>query len=120
MNSITFETKCYENDWEYILKGTYLEQMISRCGINFDFKQLMINNVKNKELVRSFANKKVEQGVIDAYYFIEDTSDEVLSFFKLSKESLNKGYVYSISELTGIYQCKTNYLLHFSSDAFLT
>lgn len=118
--TITFETKCYENDWEYILKGSYLKKMIDRCGIQFTVRQLIINNIKNRELVESYAKRKVAEGVIDVYYFTEDTEEEVLNFFKLTKESLGKGFVYSISEFTGIYKCKTDFLLHFSSDAYLT
>ena len=117
--SITFETKCYENDWEFILTGHYLEKMIERCGINFTHKQLIINNVKNRNLVESYVLKKMQLGVIDSYHFTEDTEKEVLDFFHTPKESFGKGFVYSISELTGIYFCKTDYLLHFSSDAFL-
>lgn len=116
--TITFETKCYENDWEFILKGSYLEQMIARCNVAFDFRQLIINNVKDRVLVEKYAQKKVAEGVIDTYYFTEDTESTVLNFFDVSKESLGKGFVYSISELTGIYQCNTDYLLHFSSDAY--
>lgn len=116
--TITFETKCYENDWEYILKGSYLKKMIARCGIDFDFRQLIINNVKNRQLVEAYAQKKVDEGIIDAYYFAEDTETVVLDFFDTPKESFGKGFVYSISELTGIYKCTTDYLLHFSSDAY--
>jgi len=116
--SITFETKCYENDWEFILKGSYLKQMVARCNVDFDFKQLIINNVKNRELVEQYAQLKVKEGVIDAYYFAEDTEEVVLNFFNIPKESFGKGFVYSISELTGIYKCTTDYLLHFSSDAY--
>ena len=116
--TVTFETKCYENDWEYILKGNYLDKMIKRCGYPFAKKQLIINNVSNKELVIKYANKKKQKGIIDEYYFVDDTESKVLDFFDISKESLGKGFVYSISELTGIYHCTTDYLLHFSSDAF--
>ncbi|MCR5494975.1 MAG: hypothetical protein K6F15_05000 [Treponema sp.] len=119
---VTFETKCYENDWAYILKGNYLKKLINRSGGKnfFEKKQLIINNVKNRDLVTEFAQKKVDEGVIDAFYFAEDYADEVLNFFDLTAEDLGKGYVYSISELTGLYLCKSDFLLHFASDAFVT
>lgn len=118
-STITFETKCYENDWEFILKGDYLKKMIERCGTEFDNRQLIINNVENRELVEKFAKKKVVDGVIDVYYFAEDFADDALKSLGLFREDFNGGgYLYSISELVGIYKCKTEYLLHFSSDAF--
>lgn len=119
-SAITFETKCYENDWEFILKGNYLKKMIERCGIKFNNSQLIINNVKNRELVENFAKKKVADGIIDVYYFAEDFADVALKSVGLSHEDFNTGggYIYSVSEIVGIYKCKTEYLLHFSSDAF--
>jgi hypothetical protein len=46
---LTFETNCYENDWEFILKGNYLQQMIARCNYTFSQRVVMINNVQNKK-----------------------------------------------------------------------
>jgi hypothetical protein len=116
---ITFETKCYENDWEYMLKTNYLDLMIKRCNINFEFKQLIINNVKNPEIVKKYAQKKIDKGIIDAFYIVDDYIDETLQFFDIRKDSFGKGYNYSCSELVGLYLSKTKYHLHFSSDAFL-
>jgi hypothetical protein len=116
---ITFETKCYENDWEYLLKTNYLDLMISRCNVNFEFKQLIINNVENPEIVKKYAQKKIDKGIIDAFYVVDDYIDEALQFFDINKESFGKGYNYSSSELVGLYLSKTKYHLHFSSDAFL-
>lgn len=116
--NVTFETKCYENDWKYILKTSYLEKLFFNNKYDFAFKQLIINNVKNREEVEKYAKIKVKNKIIDAYYFTEDTENEVLDFFKINKQSFNGGFYYSISELTGIYKCSTKYLLHFSSDAF--
>ncbi len=116
---ITFETKCYENDWEYLLKTKYLDLMISNCNINFEFKQLIINNVKKPEIVKKYAQKKIDKGIIDAFFVVDDYIDEALHFFDIRKDSLGKGYNYSCSELVGLYLTRTKYHLHFSSDAFL-
>jgi len=116
---ITFETKVWEKDWRYILQGDYLDQIIARCNYNFTQKVVIINNVKNKKRVEYFAQKKIEQGIIDAYYFAEDYADETLTFFNIDKSSFKGGYYYSIAELVSIYLCKTPYLLHFSSDAYI-
>ncbi|WP_010262395.1 hypothetical protein [Treponema primitia] len=116
---ITFETKCYEKDWEYLLKTNYLNNMINNCNYNFKFKQLIINNVDNPEKVKIFAQKKIDKGIIDAYYFVDDYIDEALKCFDIKKESFGTGYYYSSAELVGIYLSKTKYHLHFSSDAFM-
>lgn len=55
---VTFEIKVYENDWEYILKGSYLNKIISRCNYNFKRKVLFINNVNNIEQVKDMQVKK--------------------------------------------------------------
>lgn len=113
---VTFETKCYENDWEFILKGRRLEETIGRCRFGFARKTVIINNVDNPARVRRYADKKVQQGVIDRYYFAADYADAALEFFRIDKASFRGGYYYSIAELVGIFLCETPYLLHFSSD----
>lgn len=117
MKEITFETKCYENDWEFLLKTSYLDEMVKRCHTDFACKQLLINNVNDISQVRKFADTKVKEGIIDVYYIVDDYAKEALNFFELSKESLGKGYYYSIAELVGLYLSRTPYHLHFSSDA---
>lgn len=117
--NLTFEIKVYENDWEYILKGKYLDKIIFRCNYNFKRKVLYINNVNDLEKVKRFADKKILQGVIDEYFVVEEYASETLSYFNIEKDSFKGGYYYSIAELVSIYLCKTEFLLHFSSDALL-
>lgn len=116
---MTFETKVWENDWRYILSGNYLDQMITRCNYPFKEKILIINNVNDKREVIQHTDQKVKEGIIDTYYFADDYADRVLSFFEIDRDSFKTGYYYSISELVGIYLCKTEYLLHFSGDSFM-
>ncbi|WP_278011107.1 hypothetical protein [Flavobacterium gyeonganense] len=118
-SNVTFEIKVYENDWEYILKGNYLDKIIERCNYQFTNRILLINNVTNVEKVKKYAEKKVLNGVLDAYFLVEDYANEVLNYFGIQKDSFAGGYYYSISELVSIYLCKTEFLLHFSSDSFL-
>lgn len=119
MKTITFETKCYENDWKFILLTPYLDRMISRCQTDFTHRQLIINNVRDLSLVRRHADEKVRQGVIDAYYVAEDYAREALDFFRIDRDSFGCGYYYSIAELVGLYLSRTAYHLHFSSDAYM-
>lgn len=116
---VTFETKVWEKDWEYILKGNYLDKMISVNNFDFAKKQIIINNVKNRSIVEKYCAKKLNEGIIDCYFSVEDYETEVLKHFDLSFESFQGGYHYSIAELLGIYKCETEYLLHFSGDSFL-
>ena len=116
---VTFETKVWEKDWKYILMGDYLEKMISLCNYNFEQKNLIINNVKDRILVTKYAEIKKRNGVIDNYYFAEDYAEEVLAHFNIDKDKFDGGYYYSIAELVSIYLCNTKYLLHFSSDSYL-
>ncbi len=115
---VTFETKCYENDWEFILKGSYLRQMIARCNYPFSHRVVMINNVRNKSKVCRYADKKIREGVIDAYYIVDDYAKTALEFFEIRPGSFHGGYYYSIAELVSIYLCNTEYLIHFSGDSF--
>ena len=93
--------------------------MINRCNIAFDERVLFINNVSDIDEVRQYADVKIKNNVIDKYYLVDDYADKALDFFNISKNSFKGGYYYSIAELVGIYLCKTQYLLHFSSDSTL-
>lgn len=117
--TVTFETKCYENDWEFLLRTNGLRNMISRCNFNFNKKALLINNVNDPDRVRYYAARQVKNGVIDEYYFVDEFADEALNFFDIDKSSFNGGYYYSIAELVSIFLTKTNYLVHFSSDTMM-
>ncbi|MDR0541896.1 MAG: hypothetical protein LBH19_06750 [Dysgonamonadaceae bacterium] len=119
MYNITFETKCWENDWEYVLKTAYLDKMIERCQVDFQTRQLIINNVNDREQVRQYAQDKVDRKIIDVFYFVEDYIEEALTYYDIRKESFGRGYWYSSAELVGLYLSKTKYHLHFSSDSFM-
>lgn len=114
---VTFETKCWEGDWEYMLKTDRLSKMIANNQFDFFEKILVINNVENRKVVESFAIKAVDNGVIDKFYFVEDYCDTVLKHFCIDPEfKKDKGYKYSIAELVGLYLAQGDYLLHYSSD----
>jgi len=115
--SVTFETKCWEGDWEFLLKTRRLERMIARNNFPFAERILFINNVRDGAKVRAYAEKLVKANVLTDFCLVEDHAREALDFFQLSRDSLGRGYVYSISELVSIYRCDTEFLLHFSGDA---
>ena len=41
---VTFETSVWEKDWEFLLIGDRLDQMMSRCNYPFNEKILLIND----------------------------------------------------------------------------
>jgi hypothetical protein len=115
--SVTVETKCWENDWEFLLKTDRIQHLVERCAFEFDRKALLINNVRSPGKVCAAAERLVKAGVITDFHLVTDYEDEALEFFGLSKSDLGSGYVYSIAELVGIYLCETEFLLHFSGDS---
>lgn len=119
LTRVTFETKCYEKDWEILLKSGRLEAMISRNCYDFAERILYINNVADPDKVRGYAERYKERGIITGYVLVEEHADEALAFFGIEQDSFKGGYYYSIQELVGIYLCRTEYLLHFSSDSIL-
>lgn len=117
--SVTFETKCYENDWKILLEKGRLERMIDRCNYKFDRRTLCINNVDDIRSVRDAADKLVSRNILTDYIDVNELSNKVLESFGLEKEAFRGGYYYSIAELAGILFCRTDFLLHFSSDSIL-
>jgi len=116
--SVTLETKCWENDWEFLLKTDRIERMAERSAFNFAKRTLFINNVGDPAKVASHAEKLVKSGVLTGFHIVADHERAALDFFGLSKEDLSSGFVYSVAELVGIYLCETDFLLHFSGDSY--
>ncbi len=117
--TITLETKCYENDWEYLLRTDRLKEVVASCRHPFDRVVLHINNVKKPDKAARYASRLVREGVISEFVQVADYAERVLEAFGCDRESFKGGYYYSIAEMTAIYLCKTDYLLHFSSDSMM-
>ena len=114
----TFETKCWENDYELMLKTQHLERMINNCNYTFAKKQLIINNVKDEPKVYNMARALVNCGTIQDVFLASEYAEEALSEYDV-QDKFERGYNYSIAELVGILKCSTKYLLHFSSDSYI-
>jgi len=112
----TLETKCWECDWRHILEGDRLRLLTERNVYPFSEKILMINNVKNCSVVSKHAERAVQQGWLTKYIIVEEHAAEALDFFSISRESLGVGYPYSIAELTGLFLCRSDFLLHYAGD----
>jgi hypothetical protein len=117
--SVDFETKCYENDWRLVLQPGWLGEMTRRCGHTFANRRLIINNVRDAGAVRQAASAAVARGEIDTFVFVADDAPRVLYALDMSEAEFGAGYVYSIAELVGLFQSDADYLLHFSSDAYM-
>ena len=58
MKTITFETKCWEGDWDCIInKGALMLKINDFNGFNFTEKNLIINNVLDTKMVCASAEK---------------------------------------------------------------
>lgn len=117
--TVTFETNCYEGDWEILLKTNRLKNMIRRNNFEFSERILYINNVSNIEKVKYYAEILKSYDVISDYFVVEDFADEAMNHFNLDRQQLSTGYYYSIQMLVAIYRCKSDYLLHFTGDSIL-
>lgn len=116
---VTFFTNCWEGDWRYLLKTPRLQNMIERNDFPFTEKILCISNVNNLSLVKKYADKMVKNGIITSYFSAQEFSKEALDFFHLSAEELKQSYHYTISPLTSLYLCKTEYLVYQTGDVIL-
>jgi hypothetical protein len=119
MVGCTFETKCWENDYKLMLTTNHVEKMIKNCNYNFESKQIIINNVKNEFTVCKLAQNLQNKGIIDRYFLSSEFAEEALKCFNVA-DKFEGGYNYSIAELVGIMKCETKYLLHFSSDSYIS
>jgi hypothetical protein len=115
--SVTLETKCWEGDWKTLLLTNHLQVLAEANCFPFAERVLMINNVTDYPRVQAYAQRAVEIGLISKFIIVKDHAEEALSFFRLTPESLGRGYVYSVAELVSIYLCPTEFLLHFSGDS---
>ena len=116
--AVDFTTNCYENDWQMVLGKRYLHTVIERCSYSFSKRWLVINNVKQRGAVETAAKAAVARDDIDEYLFAEDHAAAALEFFQIDQASFGRGYLYSISELVGIYASSAAYLLYYMGDSF--
>lgn len=133
--TVTFATSCWEKDWKLLLEDPfYLKKLqIANNGFIFSEKILVINNVKNLDVVLDKAKKKVEEKILTRYVVAEALAQEILSFFQLKKETFKRGddassykdvhedwvYYNALSPLTAIYSAKSDYLLYLTGDVRL-
>ena len=119
MKTVTFETQCWENDYELVLNAERLQKVIENCGHAFTTKHVIINKVYNRQKATALALECKNQGIIDDYYFAEDHVDIALQHFGIKASSFKGGYYYSRCQLVGLYLSKTDYLIHFTSDSYI-
>lgn len=113
MNQITFQTSCYNNSYNLLLKDGLLEHYLGLFPRGYFYEtNVIINNIFNRmeveALAKSFSKIK--------YYFAYDETKEVMGYFDFSIDDFMMGLVYSLQHFTGIYHCNTEYLFHVSED----
>jgi hypothetical protein len=117
MKKISFVTQCFEGDWRRLILEGGVESKLNKINFNFHKKILIITNVNDRNLVESSIKTLIDRGVVDDYYFTEDSSKEVLDYFEITEESFKGGYWYSISPLTALYKCDDDYMLYLTGDS---
>ena len=113
MTSIAFQTSCYEKSYKHLLENGILNHYLSLFpDTDFQEKNVIINNVKNKDNV-----KKLFKNFQDINFIFSEREPEIiLSSFNLSLGDISKGLYYSIQHFTGIYHTSCDYLFHISED----
>ena len=122
MKSVTYNTTCWEKDWEAMLTTEYIQRNIEFNDYPFAKKVLWINNVEDYSKVSNAAQKLIEEGVLTHFYKVDDVIEDAMRHFHLSRadNSLGRGFPYSVGPLCGIYMCDTDWFLHYTGDATLT
>lgn len=115
--TVSFETKCYERDWQFVANEQYLRTAMANCRHSFDRSVLYLNNFTDYGPVTQAAERLVSANVIDEYCVVEEHAAAALEAYHLTRSSFGAGYYYSIAELVGIHRCTTDYLVHFSGDS---
>lgn len=122
-SGVSFFTCCYKADWEFFLKEGRLKEMIDRCHHPFESRNLIINNVNDREEVQRYADKAVSEGVIDHYFFSEEYIEAALQHFHLQRKNFRldgyDGYWYSVAPLVAAFVCSTRCLLYFTGDCMM-
>lgn len=116
MSDVTFSTKCYEADYRRVLGQGGARAQAERCCHAFARRQVIVNNVDDWKDAERLAMAALDRGDLSEYVFAEHHADRVLDHFRLRREDLGRGYVYSICELTELLICRTPYLVHHASD----
>ncbi len=120
---VCIETKCWQGDYKTILHSGYLSEIFNRNLYPFDNRILFINNISPTHwtLIGDLANDRLLDKEIDSFYFVDNYVDSALIRFKLTKESLGCGYVYSSAELVSLITMKeqADFIVHYSSDSIL-
>lgn len=134
MQTCSFATTCWENDWEHILcKPDYLSLcQIQRHCYPFAERLLIINNVLDLEKVKAKAESLISEGILTRYIVADEIAAEMLLFFGLcrsdfdvkeegKKFNLHPDWLYynALGPLAAIYENQSDYLLYVTGDVWL-
>lgn len=114
--TIEFATTVYEKDWEIILKSKRLEDMIKGLNYEFDKRTLLINNVKNLEEVKKYAQFHIDSGLLTSYIVVEEYKKKVKEFFNIEDDM---GEHFLIQILVIIFLSESDYLLGCTGDVMI-
>lgn len=112
---VLFSSKTWQGDLNKIIAGGFRRKH-ETCLYPFDKTLLVINNIDSPLSLDEMKTLTGADQVVKA----EDYATEALKFFRLKKEDLTEGYIYSICELVELYLAEDfDYLCHFASDTLM-
>ena len=107
--SVTLETKCWEQDWEFLLKTGRIQRTIERSRFNFAKRTLCINNVADVGKVCQYAQKLVRSGVLTDLVVVAEKEKSALEFYELRKESLTFNLTITLTLRRAICRCSESW-----------
>ena len=111
---VSFATSVNEKDWQHVLLGGRLKNMIDGCSYQFEERMLVVNtNEVNSDLF-SALSRQIKDGVIDQVLFSSVWSEFLLQHYSVESSGLEPEYNYLIQNLMAIHACTSDYLLWFT------
>lgn len=107
---------CYERTWRKTLSLGHFSRMVEYNPFPFSRRIVLINNVVDKEVVRSVAEDRKREGEIDDYFFVDDEIDRALLILQLTRKDFGRAFYLSNWALVAITLPGSQFLLHFDTE----
>jgi hypothetical protein len=113
-STITFDTKCWEGDWQVLVETGVLSRRLSHLPNQVSATQVITNNLS--KVGHSRVLEKIVATHPQARIEAAENHFHLLDRLELNWDSPTSGLQYSSSELIGLVLAETEYLVHLASD----
>jgi len=110
---------CYEKTYERVIKKEFIQKILDQNEFSFKNIFVVINNVKNKELVENIAVKLKKDWFISDFFGVEDYLNKALKECNLIKKDILDLVNYTNRALVCGYIAKSEYFVHRDPDLYL-